>query len=116
MSSRTTHLPSRHRWRTWAFWPKPAVASVPRDVAACGADRGGAVSGTGQGVDRGTAGSEGSGASRRVTATLDVEVTAPSTLELQVAVARLPGLRVEEALTCTLDDEPVRLREVEGEQ
>jgi len=50
-----------------------------------------------------------------VTATLDLDVTAPSRLELQVAVARVEGLRVEESLTCTLDDEPVRLQEVAGE-
>jgi len=76
------------------------------------------VGGTGQdtGVRQGTDDSQDTGAARRVTATLDLDVTAPSRLELQVAVARVQGLRVEESLTCTVDDEPVHLREVAGEQ
>jgi transglutaminase-like putative cysteine protease len=51
---------------------------------------------------------------RRATATLDLDVTAPTTLELQVAVARTEGLHVEDTLACTLDDAPVPAREVEG--
>jgi transglutaminase-like putative cysteine protease len=51
-----------------------------------------------------------------VTATLDVEVTAPTTLELQVAVAGSEGLSVAESLVCTVDDEPVQPRELAGPQ
>jgi transglutaminase-like putative cysteine protease len=54
------------------------------------------------------------GSPRRVTATLEADVSAATTLELQVAVARSEGLSVTEILTCTLDDEPVPLREVAG--
>jgi transglutaminase-like putative cysteine protease len=74
------------------------------------------VSGTGQdtGVRQETDDSQDTGAARRVTATLDLDVTSPTTLELQVAVARLEGLQVEESLSCTLDDAPVPLREVAG--
>ena len=51
---------------------------------------------------------------RRVTATLDVEVTAPTTLELQVAVARAPGLAIEESLACTVDGRAITPRAVTG--
>ena len=54
------------------------------------------------------------GSVRRVTATLDVEVTAPTTLELQVAVARSKGLSVTDSLVCTLDDERAQARELAG--
>jgi transglutaminase-like putative cysteine protease len=54
------------------------------------------------------------GSVRRVTATLDLEVTAPTMLELQVAVARSKGLSVTDSLVCTLDDEPAQARELAG--
>ena len=73
---------------------------------------GGTAQGTG--VSQDGPGDQGAGAARRVTATLDVDVTAPTTLELQVAVARLDGLHVQESLTCTLDGAPVQVREVAG--
>jgi transglutaminase-like putative cysteine protease len=55
-----------------------------------------------------------SGSVRRVTATLDVEVTAPTRLELQVAVAKSKGLSVTESLVCTRDDEPAQALELAG--
>ena len=57
---------------------------------------------------------EAGGAARRVSATLELDVTAPSTLELQVGVARVDGLTVTESLVCTLDGEPLQPHEVPG--
>ena len=53
-------------------------------------------------------------ANREVAAQIDVEVTAPSTLEFQIAVARLPGLEVRESLAITLDGKPLQPREIIG--
>src|SRR5947209_20137936 len=53
-------------------------------------------------------------ANREVAAQIDVEVTAPSTLEFQIAVARLPGLEVHESLAITLDGKPLQPREIIG--
>jgi transglutaminase-like putative cysteine protease len=57
---------------------------------------------------------EAGGPARRVTATLELDVTAPATLELQVGVAQVDGLTVTESLTCTLDGEPLQPREIPG--
>ncbi len=51
---------------------------------------------------------------REVGAMIDVEVTAPSTLEFQIAVARLPGLEIRESLAITLDGKPIAPREIIG--
>ena len=51
---------------------------------------------------------------REVAAQIDVQVTAPSTLEFQIAVARLPGLEVRESLAITLDGKPLQPREIVG--
>ena len=53
-------------------------------------------------------------ANREVGAQIDVEVTAPTTLEFQVAVARLPGLDIRESLTITLNGKPLEPREIIG--
>jgi hypothetical protein len=53
-------------------------------------------------------------ANREVAAQIDVQVTAASTLEFQIAVARLPGLEVSESLTITLDGKPLQPREIIG--
>ncbi|MFY0407809.1 transglutaminase-like domain-containing protein [Solicola sp. PLA-1-18] len=49
---------------------------------------------------------------RTVGAQLDVTVQATSELEMQVAVARVPGIEVDERLTVTLDGAPLAVREV----
>ena len=53
-------------------------------------------------------------ANREVGALIDVEVTAPTTLEFQVAVARQPGLEVRESLAITFNGKLVRPREIIG--
>jgi transglutaminase-like putative cysteine protease len=53
-------------------------------------------------------------ANREVAAQIDVEVTAPTTLEFQVAVARLPGLDIRESLAITLDGNLIEPREIIG--
>ncbi|OBK18809.1 transglutaminase-like domain-containing protein [Mycobacterium asiaticum] len=52
---------------------------------------------------------------REVGASLRVNVTDPTSLEFQIAVACLPGLDVRESLTATLDGEPISLREISGQ-
>jgi transglutaminase-like putative cysteine protease len=53
-------------------------------------------------------------ANREVAAQIDVEVTAPTTLEFQVAVACLPGLDIRESLAITLNGNPIEPREIIG--
>lgn len=52
---------------------------------------------------------------REVGASLRAYVNDPTSLVLQIAVARLPGLQVSESLIATLDGRPVSLREIIGE-
>jgi len=52
---------------------------------------------------------------REVGASLRVSVTDPTSMELQIAVAALPGLQISESLTATLDGAPLSLREITGE-
>lgn len=49
---------------------------------------------------------------RDVSSTLEVEVTAPTELEFQIAVAKLPGLKVEESLQMVHDDKAVTPEEI----
>ena len=51
---------------------------------------------------------------RRVTADLDVDVIDPGRLIFQVAVAKVPGLTVEETLEVTVDGAPTPVDEVIG--
>ncbi|PXX61504.1 transglutaminase-like putative cysteine protease [Nocardia tenerifensis] len=51
---------------------------------------------------------------RDVSARLEVAVTAPATLEFQIAVARQPGLEVAESLVFELDGRVVTAREILG--
>ncbi len=53
-------------------------------------------------------------ANREVGAHIDVEVSSPTTLEFQVAVARLPGLDVRESLAITFNGKPLQPREIVG--
>lgn len=53
-------------------------------------------------------------APREVSAELQVSVTEPTTLEFQISVARIAGLTIDETLEFTIDDVPVRTREVLG--
>ena len=53
-------------------------------------------------------------ANREIGALIDVEVTAPTTLEFQVAVARQPGLEVRESLAITFNGKLVQPREIIG--
>lgn len=53
-------------------------------------------------------------ANREVGTQIDVDVTAASTLEFQVAVARLPGLDVRESLAITFDGKLIQPREIIG--
>ena len=53
-------------------------------------------------------------ANREVGAQMEVEVTAPTTLEFQVAVARLPGIDLRGSLTITLNGKPLEPREIIG--
>jgi transglutaminase-like putative cysteine protease len=52
---------------------------------------------------------------REVGASLQVSVTAPTVVELQVAVASQPGLRVDESLSVMLDGTAVSVREIASE-
>ncbi|WP_040805790.1 transglutaminase-like domain-containing protein [Nocardia concava] len=51
---------------------------------------------------------------RDVSAHLDVAVLSPATLELQIAVARQPGLDLTESMVLTLDGQTIVPREVNG--
>lgn len=51
---------------------------------------------------------------RDVSAELDVEITAPTTLELQIAIAPHPGTTVSEALSFVLNGQPVEPLEISG--
>lgn len=51
---------------------------------------------------------------RDVSAYLDVHVTEASTLEFQIAIAPHPGTEVWEALSFTLDGEPIEAQEISG--
>ncbi|WP_319434903.1 transglutaminase family protein [Mycobacterium sp. RTGN5] len=51
---------------------------------------------------------------REVGARLDVEITAPTTLEFQIAVAPHPGTSVSEALSFVLDGSPISALEISG--
>ncbi|WIM89303.1 transglutaminase family protein [Candidatus Mycobacterium wuenschmannii] len=53
-------------------------------------------------------------ANREVGAQIDVQVTAATTLEFQVAVARLPGLDVRESLSITFNGKQLQPREIIG--
>ena len=53
-------------------------------------------------------------ANREVAAEIEVEVMAATTLEFQIAVARLPGLDVRESLTITLNGNVIEPREILG--
>ena len=53
-------------------------------------------------------------ANREVGVQIDVEVTAPSTLEFQVAVARQPGLDIRESLAITFNGKLLQPREIVG--
>src|SRR6195952_1542657 len=52
---------------------------------------------------------------REVGAGLRLNVTDPTQVEFQIAVASLPGLQVDESLTVTLDDKQVSVREINGQ-
>jgi transglutaminase-like putative cysteine protease len=52
---------------------------------------------------------------REVGASLRLNVTQPTNVEFQVAVASLPGLQVDESLTVTLDGKPVSVQEISGQ-
>jgi transglutaminase-like putative cysteine protease len=54
-------------------------------------------------------------ADREVGAQIDVEVTAPTTLEFQVAVARQPGLDIRESLAITFNGNLLQPREIIGQ-
>ncbi|MGC5247856.1 transglutaminase-like domain-containing protein [Gordonia sp. DT219] len=49
---------------------------------------------------------------RDVAATMSIAVTAPTELEMQIAVARIPGLWLEETLEVTVDGAPVAVEEI----
>jgi transglutaminase-like putative cysteine protease len=49
---------------------------------------------------------------RDVTSTLEVEVTAATELEFQIAVAKLPGLTVDESLQFVLNDQTITPEEI----
>jgi transglutaminase-like putative cysteine protease len=51
---------------------------------------------------------------REVGAQIDVEVTAPTTLEFQIAVARLPGLEIRESLAIMFNGKQLQPREILG--
>jgi transglutaminase-like putative cysteine protease len=54
-------------------------------------------------------------ANREVGAEIEVEVTAPTTLKFQIAVARQPGVDVRESLTITLNGKLLQPREIVGD-
>jgi transglutaminase-like putative cysteine protease len=51
---------------------------------------------------------------RRVGSELDVEITADTTLEFQIAVSRDPGLQVDESLSFMLNGKPIEPLEIIG--
>jgi transglutaminase-like putative cysteine protease len=51
---------------------------------------------------------------RVVGAELDIDITAPSTLEFQIAVAPHPGTEVTESLSFLLDGKPLQVKEISG--
>ncbi|GAY17130.1 transglutaminase family protein [Mycobacterium sp. shizuoka-1] len=51
---------------------------------------------------------------RHVCAELDVEITSPTTLEFQIAVAPHPGAEVRESLDISLNGNPLQPREITG--
>ena len=53
---------------------------------------------------------------RDVGAELEVEITAPTTLEFQIAVAPHPNTQVSESLSFVLDGQPVQALEISGVQ
>ncbi|MBJ8346538.1 transglutaminase family protein [Antrihabitans sp. YC2-6] len=54
------------------------------------------------------------GLKRDVSAVLDVDITDPTTIELQIAIAPHPGTSFTESLTIELDGKPVEFTEVSG--
>lgn len=54
------------------------------------------------------------GMQRQVSARLNIDVTAPTTLEFQIAVAPHPGASVEESLSFTLDGNEIQAHEISG--
>lgn len=52
---------------------------------------------------------------RKVGAEIEVEVVAATTLEFQVAVARVPGIDVSESLAITLNGRTIEHREIIGD-
>ena len=52
---------------------------------------------------------------RHVGAELDVDITAPTTLEFQIAVTPHPGAEVDESLSFVLDGTPISASEISGE-
>jgi transglutaminase-like putative cysteine protease len=51
---------------------------------------------------------------RHVSAELDVDISAPTTLEFQIAVAPHPGADVDESLSFVLDGKPIAALEISG--
>jgi len=51
---------------------------------------------------------------RHVSAELDVDISAPTTLEFQIAVAPQPGADVDESLSFVLDGKPIAALEISG--
>jgi transglutaminase-like putative cysteine protease len=51
---------------------------------------------------------------RHVSAELDVDINADTTLEFQIAVAPHPGTEVKESLSFLLNGEPIQAREISG--
>jgi transglutaminase-like putative cysteine protease len=49
---------------------------------------------------------------RDIRVSLDIEVQSASELEMQIAVARVPGIRMDETLEITLDGEPIEAEEL----
>ncbi|WP_345752015.1 transglutaminase-like domain-containing protein [Microbacterium rhizophilus] len=49
---------------------------------------------------------------RDISVSLDIEVQSATELEMQIAVARVPGIRVDESLAVALDGEPVEYEEL----
>jgi transglutaminase-like putative cysteine protease len=54
-------------------------------------------------------------AARKVGAEIEVEVTAPTTLDFQIAVARVPGIEVSESLSIKLNGKTLEPQEIIGE-
>ncbi|GAA2055769.1 transglutaminase-like domain-containing protein [Williamsia deligens] len=52
---------------------------------------------------------------REVSAMLDIRVDAPTELEFQITVAKLPGLEMTESLSITVDGNPVTPKEITAE-